>query len=62
MVAAIIHRILHVDRHLTADNRLQALVTRLLGKLQRDEKIVGVGNGYGRLAVCNGLGHDFLEG
>ncbi|MNY15022.1 hypothetical protein D3C86_1482170 [compost metagenome] len=62
VVAAILRRILHVDRQLATDDRLQTLIARLFGKLQRNEEVVGVGNGYGRLAVRDGLGHDFLEG
>ena len=62
MVAAVLRRILHVDRQLAADDGLQTFIARLFGKFQRDKEVVGIGDGNGRLAVGDGLRHDFLEG
>ena len=62
VVAAIFHRILHVDGNLAADDRLQTLITRFFRKLERDEKIVRVRDGDSRLSIRHRLGHDFLEG
>ncbi len=53
--------VFHVDRHLTADDRLQPVIHRLLGKLQGDEEIVGICDGNRRLTVAGRLVEDLLE-
>ncbi len=43
-----------IDRELAADDRLDAVTGHLVGKFQRPEHVVGVGQRQRRLAVCLG--------
>ena len=53
--------ILHIDRQLTADDRLEPLAHGLLGKLQGTEEIICIGHGNCRLPVGHGELHHRLQ-